>query len=322
MSILRDRQAEWNALVPLAHQHGIRVRPHSALPESIAYIDRRLEWLKAQLGSSTTPLVSDFTFGVEMECIMPRTMTRSKLAELVTAAGVPCHDEGYNHRTGGHWKIVTDNSLGDYTFGCEIVSPALSGEGGLEQLRKVCKVLTARRCKINSRCGFHVHIGAQGRPVSFFKNLVLAYTFFQDSIDTIMPVSRRASNNSFCSPIAVNRAALTRARTVNQVAKACGQHDTAANARSHARYRKLNLQSFWQHGTVEFRHHSGTVEAPKAENWVRLCLKLAAVAAQATAFAPSTDNTLYGLLTLVGATEAETAYFFSRVQAFAQRSAA
>jgi hypothetical protein len=37
------------------------------------------------------------------------------------------------------------------------------------------------------------------------------------------------------------------------------------------RYQKLNLESLERHGTIEFRQHSGTVDAEKAVNWVRLC---------------------------------------------------
>jgi hypothetical protein len=36
------------------------------------------------------------------------------------------------------------------------------------------------------------------------------------------------------------------------------------------RYFKVNLQSYHTYGTVEFRQHSGTLNAAKAVNWVRL----------------------------------------------------
>jgi hypothetical protein len=40
------------------------------------------------------------------------------------------------------------------------------------------------------------------------------------------------------------------------------------------RFVKLNYQAFWRHGTVEFRHHSGTVDAAKIIKWVVFCQKL------------------------------------------------
>lgn len=39
------------------------------------------------------------------------------------------------------------------------------------------------------------------------------------------------------------------------------------------RYHKLNLVSLWVHGTIEFRQHSGTVDADKAVNWIELLMQ-------------------------------------------------
>ena len=36
------------------------------------------------------------------------------------------------------------------------------------------------------------------------------------------------------------------------------------------RYRKLNMEAFWVHSTIEFRQHQGTLNADKAEHWIRL----------------------------------------------------
>ena len=49
-------------------------------------------------------------------------------------------------------------------------------------------------------------------------------------------------------------------------------------ARSSCRYYKINFQAFATHGTIEFRQHSGTLDADKAANWVRLLTGFFAVA--------------------------------------------
>lgn len=49
-----------------------------------------------------------------------------------------------------------------------------------------------------------------------------------------------------------------RATTINEMANIMG-----------SRYFKVNLMSFQRHGTIEFRQHSGTVNATKIANWVR-----------------------------------------------------
>ena len=61
------------------------------------------------------------TFGVEIEAhgIEPRA-----LAAELTAAGIECHPEHYNHSTRPFWKVVSDGSVrGELPF--ELVSPVL-----------------------------------------------------------------------------------------------------------------------------------------------------------------------------------------------------
>lgn len=319
-SLLRTLQLEWNSLVPAAQARGIRrVRllrtDASGVPvplETIAYRQAKVNWLKSQLLVSTD--FNSLTFGVEIECILPYGVSRERIAAAIREAGIDCFSEVYNHVNRGTWKVITDASLG-YEQGAEIVSPPLRGEAGFEALRKVCQVLTQAGAKVNKKCGFHVHVGAQNQHVPFFKNLVKLYAAAQGAIDSFLSPSRRGNNNRFCLPIDYRPGDLNAAQTVNQVAAAMGQ--SSISPRNDNRYRKLNLQSFWQHGTVEFRHHQGTVEAVKAENWVRLCLRMCLLAAQEE----KVPSTVQELLEDVKATEAERNYFLGRVTYFQQRPA-
>lgn len=202
------------------------------------------------------------TFGIEIECVLPAGRNHADLASAIRAAGVECHAEFYNHTTRGHWKIVSDASVTG-GFGAEIVSPVLIGPEGITALRKVCNVLTQFGCAVNQTCGFHVHVGVRDQGVEFFQRLIKTYAHFELSIDTVMPRSRRASNNHYC-------------QSIRQVAERAKAATTIAQVLSafHGRYWKLNPHSFHVHGTVEFRHHSGTVEADKAVNWALLCLAI------------------------------------------------
>jgi len=316
-SLLRTLQTEWNTLVPAARNRGIpRVRmlnvDERGVPtalETIAYRRTKLEWLKAQLGSSAS--FDTLTFGVEIECIAPGTHSREMVAQLIEQSGVPCRAEMYNHTTRtGQWKIVQDGSLRATSgHGMEIVSPPLRGEEGFAQLRKVCQVLTRIGCRVNKTCGLHVHVGAANQHLGFFKNLVRLYASAQDTIDTFLSPSRRGWTNRYCRPVQINESALEAAGTVTEVARAAGQ----ATQRDQSRYRKLNLQSFWQHGTVEFRHHQGTVEAHKAENWTRFCLRMAVAATEPEA---KVARTFEELMSAVKAADGERTYFASRVNHF------
>ena len=83
------------------------------------------------------------------------------LRDALTAAGLQCEIESYNHNDKTHWKIVNDGSInGNDTF--ELVSPILQGGDGMRQLEKACFVLNACGAKVNKSCGTHVHLGAAG----------------------------------------------------------------------------------------------------------------------------------------------------------------
>ena len=73
-------------------------------------------------------------FGVEIEFV---GVNRDELARAISAQGIDCVVEGYNHRTQSHWKIVTDASCG-----YEMDSPILQGESGFFDLKVVMDTMT------------------------------------------------------------------------------------------------------------------------------------------------------------------------------------
>jgi hypothetical protein len=200
-----------------------------------------------------------------------------------------------------------------------VVSPILTGESGLEQLRKVCKTMNELGVKVNKKCGFHVHVGARRQPISFFKNLMRLYARFESAIDTMMAPSRRSSANLYCAPLSNREFELSSASTIENIARACRFDPGPHNVRSAGRYKKVNLQSYWQHGTVEFRHHQGTVDHVKTEMWVRLCLRMAQFCAanQEAVVTALTVSSLADLLTLVGAEKDLVEYAIGRAFHFA-----
>ncbi len=183
------------------------------------------------------------TFGIEIELVHGN---KYAMRDALQRAGIDCEVEGYNHTTRPHWKIVTDSSIRG--GGYELVSPILKGEEGLDEVRRVCEVLNAQGATVNRSCGLHVHHGAGDLKEKHLRNLLNLYRRSEGVIDTMMPVSRRASNNTYCETLRHLR----------------------EGERPWGRYYKLNLESLHVHGTVEFRQHSGTVDAEKITNWVKI----------------------------------------------------
>lgn len=214
-------------------------------------------------------------FGIEIEFIA-NGHSQNTVAAAVSATGVSCFAAGYSHTfEPTRWKVVSDGSINGGT-GFELVSPPFPcvDEAGtraaFESVEKVCTALAALNATVNRSCGLHVHIGARNHSINALKKLAALYVEHEPVIDELLPASRRGSANDYCKSITA--ADVTRLKAASDIsAIATALH---ADNRGEARYVKLNFTSFWRHGTVEFRHHSGTVDAAKIIKWVTLCTKM------------------------------------------------
>lgn len=192
-------------------------------------------------------------FGIELEIV---SINRQTALRALRAVGINAQDESYNHSTRSHWKLVSDASV---QGGFEVVSPVLHGEAGIEEAMTVAAALDDAGATVNRSCGFHVHFDAADLSARDIKIIVKRYAAHEAEIDAVMPPSRRADANRFCAPVArFLNARFEAAATVEDMIRAQGD-----------RYFKVNLQSFQRHGTLEFRQHSGTVNATKIAHWVR-----------------------------------------------------
>lgn len=245
-------------------------------------------------------------FGVEFEFILPAGQSLATVAQRITLAGIDCHFEGYNHFLRPTWKTVTDGSV---SAGGEVVSPVLRGEDGMRQVAKVCEVLNEMGCRVNRTCGLHVHVNSRGLGLDYFRRLVALYATNEDILDSIQPPSRR--NNYFCGTV----------KNYMRVADDC--HPDHASRMIPGRYRKVNLEAYRRHRTVEFRQHSGTIDGEKACAWVRLCLAMTAFA-RGTEVVPVAGN-LESFLCALNVSAEDRAYFETRrarIAAVQQRRAA
>jgi hypothetical protein len=208
-------------------------------------------------------MINELTFGVEIECIMPSHMYAEILSNNLREHGIDCFTSIYNHAISTSWKLVADGSLTGN--GIELVSPILKGEEGFREIRKICKALTSLEITVNKSCGFHVHVGVNNESVEFFKNLYMMYHMFEGTIDTIMPISRRANTSQYCRSLKdIELKTIAEVATLRDIAKLTNNN----------RYSKLNFQAFWRQGTIEFRHHSGTVNSSKIVSWILICLNM------------------------------------------------
>lgn len=208
-------------------------------------------------------------FGLELEFF---NISEGRVQTLLQGAGIQCW-RSYYEDSGTGWKITDDGSIvGDYSV--ELVSPILSGVEGLRQVAKVVRILSDAGAKVNKSCGFHVHVDANDLPSNVLLNVYRRYALHESMIDTFMVKSRRANNNEYCKS---TRNLLD--RTVN-VAKNMDPSEVAelmderciGGRWSGGRYNKVNLCAYLRHGTIEFRHHGGTMNVDKVLSWVMFCV--------------------------------------------------
>lgn len=202
---------------------------------------------------------SDRNFGVEIEC---KGLSREQASAALRNVGIPCRLEDYNHQVAPTWKVVPDSSV---IGGFEVVSPILKGQEGLNQVQKVSDALVAAGAKVEKDCGFHVHVDARDLSGLTLANILTRYAKYETAIDAVMPESRREDNNQYC--LSVKDIAVKIQEDLWHSISA-----TVIANRIEGRYYKLNLTAFVRHGTVEFRQHSGTVEARKMIPWIIFCV--------------------------------------------------
>ncbi len=187
-------------------------------------------------------------FGVEFECIVPRSVDRYTITNALEAAGL------------SGWRAKGDGSLMAMGagHGIEVVSPILQGEQGVEAIRVATRVLRELGATVNRTCGTHIHHEARDLTVQNIKDSVKAWATNQHLIDGLVAPSRRNGSNTYCRHLdSSDLARVESCTTLNQLRS------------GFARYRTLNLDAYGRYGTIEIRQHQGTLDAEKVISWLR-----------------------------------------------------
>lgn len=254
------------------------------------------------------------TFGIEMEIIANQGMTREDVARAIRGNGITINVEGYNHNTRPDWKIVTDASL--QGNGMEIVSPILKGDDGINQLKIVCQSLEGI-ATVNMSCGLHVHHDVQDFDLTNFKNMFKLWVKYETALDSIMPASRRG-NARWCKN---NKTNTDLKAMFNHIDAATSVARLYSNAQYSDRYYKLNMASYFRQGTLEFRHHSGSVEFVKIVNWLILTQAMVESVITNKTIAVTGEGKLENILKKTNNRQVKQ-FYRARVQQFNARRAA
>jgi hypothetical protein len=190
--------------------------------------------------------------------------------------------------------VVRDGSVEkDGLKGLEVVLPPASGVA-LEQLvAGTCKTLKHHGFGVNKTCGVHVHIDARDfkdNPKALTR-LFKTYYSVEDILFSLNPPSRRKSrhcasvSHSYCfddfdEGMSIlqfesywygnkNNRLWLRGMT-DQDELRDYMNSLKGEKYQDTRYCALNLHALYRHGTIEFRHHAGSLNAEKILRWSRL----------------------------------------------------
>lgn len=181
----------------------------------------------------------------------------------------------------------------------ELVTPILT-YGDIETLQEVVRTLRKAGAFVNETCGLHVHIGAEKFTAATLRNLVNAVASKEDLIYKALQVPE-SRKERYCEP--TNQrflAELNEQKPASLEAfKEIWYDGNPARANRHydeSRYTILNLHSFFNKGTVEFRVFNATLHAGEVKAYIQFCLALTAQAlkTQKAIYRPTeTDNPKY-----------------------------
>lgn len=217
-------------------------------------------------------------FGIELEVITSNMRLTLKDVRALIKTVVKCNlnERSYTHEVTNAWKVVTDGSLNGGN-GFEIVSPPLTN---FDEVEKVCKVLNDNGFTVNKSCGFHVHHEILDLDYKAIRNLYQIYNKYEEAVITkLLPKSR--SEVLWCTALNKSERRVNGGRTIMERLAECENLEDVVRKvgechinRSNVRYHSLNLNSFIKYGTIEFRHHSGTIDFNKIRMWVLLTHKM------------------------------------------------
>ena len=226
--------------------------------------------------SSSNPIFPSRQFGIELEVVSK--LTRREMCNLLQSNDVSAFVGHYDTPVSGSWKMGTDSSVilspsqrrNGYTRAIEIVSPPLSGVAGLREVRRVLEILHPH-VSANRTCGQHVHVDLSGVRLDELRRLSAAWLKYEWLINSLIPESRRHRENRYCydngRKLSIyegerfgqqQRAELSRVTRLRSVRRVREEMESGIR-----KYRKFNLTAMMRHGTVEFRHWSGTGDPEK-----------------------------------------------------------
>ncbi len=123
---------------------------------------------------------------------------------------------------------------------------------------------------VNRSCGMHIHFDATDTTWQDLRAIALVTLKIEQHLFDMLPPSRQ--NSRWCKRISMNAYSLMNCSSSEEFTELW--YDESGISRdkyNDSRYHGLNLHARYYLGTIEFRYHSGTLNADKIINWIKIC---------------------------------------------------
>lgn len=248
--------------------------------DGLADWERELLANDPSLGGDSNMPQQRITYGVEIECSVPRDpqgrySTQDYVARGLQALGINAEVTGYSGRDYSRWQIKSDVSLSassGHGGTCEVVSPILTwgDDESDRQLRVVSEFLTSIGAEANRSCGGHAHVYVGHLTGAQLGRLITSYADEpnQRAIDNLIRRERQSSaNHPYCRGISPNNLWYAvqgaEARDWYTMSSYLGGHSSNVNGDWYA-----------DRGTFEFRQRHGSTNWHKWKAWVGFLVAL------------------------------------------------
>jgi hypothetical protein len=257
--------------------------------------------------------MKSLTFGIEIELT---GLTREKAAKTVAAYFGTKAVYTYGAYDAWEvrdticrtWKIVNDSSLNpqrkegrnrisaDLTYRVEVVSPVCKYED-IETIQEIVRALRKAGAFENESCGIHIHIGKQQFTARTLRNLANIMASKEDLIYKAMKVGATREAR-YCKKVDkkfLDKLNKKKPDTLSKFADIWYEEYYSENRYKHyhrSRYHGLNLHSFFNGNTVEFRIFNSTTHAGKIKAYIQFCMAVSHQAlTQKSASSRKTEST-------------------------------
>lgn len=177
-----------------------------------------------------------------------------------------------------NWRIVYDGSI-DSDGGTArefVMRGGMQGDELYQSIDNLTSVLKYKDWYVNRSCGLHIHIDARDLSPRELSSVLKVAKMSESIIYKMMPPSRW--NGRWCRKIPlslseIDRMGLSEEHFVDSWYSAFDVRPTMEKYND-SRYCGVNMHSRIIHGSIEFRHHSGTLDPNKIINWIEICQRI------------------------------------------------